>query len=353
MQRNSKIGGGNTYLLALMPALRKRGHRVVLMTREGPWLEACRQACDALYMLPTLPFLVPGAIRQVVHRESIEVADAQTPRYGQATLRACADSRTPVIVHVHRQHHENLANYWLDRAAAVMVHNQINLEWVLAECPDLAGQVVLTPLALDTHAFVPTPLPDAGMTVVHSARMSKRKGRFMLPLTEAAGLLLDEFPSLRLRLLGAAGRRSHPAQAAAIALNQATGRQVVELLPLTTNPRPIYKSASVILGAGYVALEGLALGRWVIGIGFQGLYGLVTEEDFADAVDCNFGDSAAPLCAHPGRKDLATEMRRALRLVSDGEMPSWAPPAIQAGFSAEVVAEHVEQILTDAIKHAN
>jgi glycosyltransferase involved in cell wall biosynthesis len=124
---------------------------------------------------------------------------------------------------------------------------------------------------------------------VYVARLSSRKGKVALSLLEGFARFAGENPEARLTILGGGSMRREVERRAA-EINAQIGRRILVHGP-APDPRPLLKGAGVLIGAGYSALEAVMQGRAVIGAGFHG-YGLVTEQNVFEAIDCNFGDTA-------------------------------------------------------------
>jgi len=74
----------------------------------------------------------------------------------------------------------------------------------------------------------------------------------------------------------------------------------------------------VVCGAGYVALEAIAAGAAVVGMGFSGCFGAVDSENFDQAVACNFGDQIAQNVGEPSEV-VAGELARAVKVLARGD----------------------------------
>ena len=125
--------------------------------------------------------------------------------------------------------------------------------------------------------------------VVMVSRLSKSKSRGALAAIQAISELRATFPTLHLTIVGNGSARAQ-VQARADEINAQHGGKVVKLVGALTDPLPTMSGAACVVGTAYVALEALYHGIPVVAVGYDG-YGLITPENLAEAVDCNFGDS--------------------------------------------------------------
>jgi len=107
--------------------------------------------------------------------------------------------------------------------------------------------------------------------------------------------LLQEFPTLRLALVG--GELEHlptAGKTALTALQQQFGERI-EVVGFTTDVPGWLQRSTLVIGAGRVAIEALGAGVPVLALG-EALYaGLVTEETYEATAASNFGDISALL----------------------------------------------------------
>jgi len=142
--------------------------------------------------------------------------------------------------------------------------------------PQLSAKLCLTNRLVDRSVFRPAPREDrSAVKVTYLGRLSSTKGEQALALMEACGQLVEAIPNLELTVIGT-GSRLRRAHRRAAQLNKQAGRPVVRVVGSTHHPERFLQQTDMLIGAGRSAVEGLACGCVVIGLGFAGLFGVIT-----------------------------------------------------------------------------
>ena len=347
IQRNARIGGGNTYLCTVAPELRRRGHQLRLMIGPGP----CRRPLHDLFQAPliwnpSVDWLASRVVGRAIRTWGAEIVNAHTFKTGSIALPACRKAGVPLVQHVHSLIPRDEAAQVLQAASRVIVMNESVRDWV-AQVQGVAAKTVLSVLPVDPQRFYPRPPGEhEGFRIVYCGRLARRKAAFAIAILDILDDLADAVPGVEMAIVGGRSHWRQVAKAAAEA-NARLGRLAVTVLGELPDPSEIIAGADLVIGTGYVCLEALASDRHTIGVGIQGLTGLVTPKTFSASVAANFGDHAAPDPDVTPEK-LKQEILQGYRLWLDSPAATWGHQAIQSQFSPGRVADDLERVFAEA-----
>lgn len=327
--RNAQIGGGSTFRLNIGTGLVARGHSVGIAALGGPMVSRYQKAGIHFHWMPPLS-LGSVMLARVLKRNRIDLVHASNTTAGDVALAACQRAGVPLVVSLHNTIADHESRHpCLKEARRIIVFDD--------GAASSAGKFTQE---FDTSKIVrlPRPVPHqvaAGeelspLECVYVARLSSRKGKVALSLLEGFSRFAADNPEARLTILGGGSMR-RDVERRAEELKAQHGTRILVHGP-APDPRPLLRKAGVVIGAGYAALEAVMQGRAVIGAGFHG-YGLVTEQNVFEAIDCNFGDTAH-------RWDMTPEnFHTALRTLR----AAWATPSTRAelwGLDRMVAEKH-------------
>ncbi len=344
IHRNAQIGGANTYLRAVVPELRRRGHTLELMIGGGPCRPLLQEAFGRpLAWNPPLPWLAARLVPGLVRRRQIEAVNAHTYKTGLAVLAACRAAGIPLIQHVHSLVPLAEAAPALQAADRIIVMNRAVRDWV-AQVEGLAAKTVLSVLPVDPARFHPRPTDrTGGFRILYCGRLARRKAAVVGQILQVLGELATDIPEVELVVVGGRSHRADVARQAS-RVNSALGREAVIMHGELLEPADTIAAADLVIGTGYVALEALACARYVIGVGIQGLTGLVTDKNVQACLDANFGDHAALDPAVTPAK-LKQEILQAYHLWLETPSAPWGAELIAREFTPRRVADDLEQAL--------
>jgi len=343
--RNAQVGGGSTFRLNVGSALRERGNQVSIAALGGPMVARYRGAGLRWHWVPPHP-LCAGLLVRALRADGVDVVHASNTTAGDAALAGAERLGLPLVVSLHNTITGRESRHvCLKRARRIVVFDagaEASARAFEAEFDP--GKITRIPRPV-AHAPA-DPAAIAPDRIVYISRLSRRKGRVALSFLEAFAMFARGNRAASLVVLGDGSMRREVAAAAARVARDAGVR--VEVRGQMVDPAPAVAPAGVVVGAGYAALEALMQGRAVIGAGFHG-YGAVTGENLLDAVQCNFGDSAARWESTP---ENFLEALRRLQAAWEGEERSryWGLDRTLAPLhSAPAVAARLEAIYREAL----
>ena len=352
VDRNAKIGGGSTYLRTLVPALTQSGHACFLVSGGGSSFSQVRPVFQATANHPPLPVLASMAVSRALERWSIDVVVTQTLNSAIHALGACRRAGVPLVMNIHSKRDMRAGAEAVAYASRVVAMNKGTADHLRAQLPEYAHKVHQSVLPVDCTHFSPEPREDTpDFTVVHCCRLSRTKGAQVFATMSAVQALLPELPDLRLMVVGGVGDRLRKVRDAAARINVARDTMAVTAPGQVDDPRPYLQQADLVLGAGYVALEALAMNRRVLGVGFEGVWGLVDPENFGQAQAANFGDTGAQN-PDPDPEVIVGLIRTAHALHREQGQIGWGNALVCAACDPATVAQEMARIYSEAMSGA-
>ncbi len=344
--RNAKIGGGTTYLRNLIPALQQRSCHCQLMTRGGPALPILKQVVDHTWWLPPVSWWAAARAEKIIRNQKIDVVNALTTNAAQHLLAACQGTGVPLIMTILSRTRLARCLPAADYAHAISATNSGTLNFLKDNYPELAGKLYLSskPLPRPRRVQPHTSAADA-ITVTYMARLTRTKGPCALDLIEAWPRLVNLVGNLKLVIVGD-GRLLRQTRRKAAQVNKELALPHIQVPGGTLNPEPVFENTDILLGAGYTALQGLAWGCTVIGMGYAGLFGLLTPENIEEAIRANFGDTGAQW-PQVDSQLLADQIVAASQQLTEPD--DWIESVFDQHFNPSRIAEDLESLFEEAI----
>jgi len=344
--RKAGIGGGTTYLRNLMPALQQRGCHCQLMTRGGPALSLLQQVADRTWWLPLTSWWAAAQAEKIIQNQKIDVVNTLTTGAAQHLLAACQRTDTPLIMTILNRTSLDKCRTAADYAHAIVALNRETIDHFKDNYPQFAHKLHLSSKPLLLPALKSAPRTDTDTTTVtYMARLSKTKGPYALDLIEACSQLSASGANIKLVIVGD-GSLARRVRLKAAQVNKELQSPVVQTPGAILDPGPIFENTDILLSAAYTALQGLAWGCTVIGVGFAGLFGLLTPENIEEAIGANFGDTAA----HWPQVDsqlLADQILAACQQLTEPD--DWIESVLDQHFNPSRIAEDLESLFEEAI----
>ena len=309
------FAGSVAYALQLAEKQRASGHDVIMVTDQTGLSDSvtCLQLPisdrSLMQRFRNIRFL-----RAIIRNHDIHVVHAHSRAASWVAHYALLGTRVPLVSTIHGRQvkHTRLKS------------NDVYGEKVIAICPQLIEQLA-TELRMDRQKLVCLPNPldfehlgqiqrsrvDDGRVIISVVgRLNGPKGAHIADLVaHVFPQLLQRHPSLSVQIVGGEWEAFPQAGKDAFAQLQTLfgGRVRVRYLGFTKQVLQVMADSDVVIGAGRVAMEALALGTSVFATGEACCHGFVTGDNLSDAISTNFGDIRA--VAIPFRPDTAAVTR--------------------------------------------
>jgi peptidoglycan/xylan/chitin deacetylase (PgdA/CDA1 family)/UDP-N-acetylglucosamine:LPS N-acetylglucosamine transferase len=318
------FAGSVAYALQLAEKQAAAGHEVIMVTDQAGLSD--RFTClplpvsdrSLLQRWRNIRFL-----RKVIREQDISVVHAHSRAASWIAHYALRGLPTPLVSTIHGRQVKHSA----------LKSNAIYGEKVIAICPQLVEQLA-NDLRMDRRnlAFLPNPLDlkklaltvrtrtDDGQVVISVVgRLNGPKGAHIAELVAHVFPNLLQHPNVVIQIIG--GEWDAFPQAGKDAFDQLQSRFGARLsyLGFSRQAAELMANSDIVIGAGRVAMEALALGSAVFAMGEACCHGFVTKANLAAAIATNFGDILA--VAKPFSPDTAA-ITRELETYLAGDIPT-------------------------------
>ena len=356
------FAGSVAYAVQLAEAHRQQGHAVWMISDSDQLPTGATQVKAAIsnrrygQRLRNLRL-----VRQLVQAERIDVVHCHSRAASWVSFYALRGLAVPLVSTVHGRQHLHTANAWVEVYGDAVIAICDNLrEHLVTEIKLDAAKIVAIPngvafgsgelimrngesngeneelanISADDNSSFPTPHSSLSEPprLAFIGRFNGGKGERAAALLEQVfPVLLSEFPTLRVALIGGELAHLPAAGKKALAQLQATFGERLEVVGFTTDVAGWLARTSLVIGAGRVAIEALSAGRSVLALGEASYAGLVTEASFASAAASNFGDISARLA--PSEVDF-------LAILADARAFLQAPRPVTAALQQQVRAHY-------------
>ncbi len=290
------FAGSVAYALQLAEKQNALGHDVFMATDQGG-------LSDHITCL-TLPvsdrsllqrFHNIRFLRKIIREHDISVVHAHSRAASWIAHYAVRGTRVPLISTIHGRQvkHSSLKS------------NDIYGEKVIAICPQLREHLI-NELHMEQQnvLFLPNPLDLEKLRQIRRTRIDDGKvvisvvGRLNGPKgAHIAGLvsnvfprLLEQYPNVSIRIVGGEWDSFPQAGRDAFEMSQSRFGERLQYLGFTRQVLEIMADSDLVIGAGRVAMEALALKTSTFALGEACCHGLVTNDNLDDAICTNFGD---------------------------------------------------------------
>lgn len=301
-----EIGGTETHVLYLTRALRKHGIKVGVATGGGPFVRyfaGQRITLHKVYRLGQVPSKSATQIQSIVKKYGyniVHVHDTESFRMLPFQRRQCPN--IPLVMTVHGTY---ISSNNVQRAARfanrVITVSPAVRDWTIRSGV-ARSKVIWIPNGIDTHEFSPAKdavkyrrmlsLPEHAKIALYVGRFQSDKWEIAQKCIRAGERIARRDPRFVLVLVGFGNYWNtlfHQAQQ----VNKRLKRSVVFVRLPTPYIARFYRSSTMVIGTGRVALEAMACGKPVITAGRAGYEGIVTNRNLSRMVTNNFGDHGA------------------------------------------------------------
>ncbi len=319
------FAGSAAYALQLAEAQSSLGHDVVMVTDQAGLSD--KVTCMSLPVSDRSlmqRFHNIRFLRRVIREREISVVHAHSRAASWIAHYAVRGTRVPLVSTIHGRQVRHSA----------LKSNDIYGDKVIAICPHLVEHLA-NELRMDRQklAFLPNPLDlealqriqrtrtnDERTVISVVGRLNGPKGAHIAELVaHVFPHLLQQHPALSIQIVGGEWDSFPQAGKEAFADLQTRFGERIRYLGFSKQVLQLMADSDVVIGAGRVAMEALALGSAVFAMGEACCHGLVTNDNLGDAIGTNFGDILS--AAVPFRPDPTAITRELEALITGGNAP--------------------------------
>lgn len=361
------IGGAETHIVSLSRSLKEMGWEVLVASGGGRRVRDIAESGIQHFHVPLGsrdPFKMLHAYRELLHivkTRNVDLlhAHARIPAWiGTYVSRRL---QVPLVTTYHWTFVSgfpwNLVSQPGDLTIAV---SEVVKDYIVKEFGFSREKVTVIPNGIDCREFRPisreeslslrkTFFPDTveGPVLVYASRMSPDLARTACLTIEAARLLAETHPDLRLMIAGD-GEALETVQEAAQDANRRFGKEVVKCLGFVSDMARVYQACDLVVGMSRVVLEAMACGKPCIVAGPQGDFGLVHPGNVEELEKRNFISRGAPKPVEP--ETLAAEIASALSDPRLDEIRAFGLELVRSEHSAEATARRVAAVYERLLK---
>jgi peptidoglycan/xylan/chitin deacetylase (PgdA/CDA1 family)/glycosyltransferase involved in cell wall biosynthesis len=296
------FAGSVAYAVALAEAHHREGHQV--------WLASDAAALPTVAAQVQLPISQRKygqrlrnirALRELVRRHDIDVVHAHSRAASWVSYFALRGLGVPLVSTVHGRQHLHTSTSLFDVYGQKVIAICENLaEHLREEVKMVPAKIEVVPngihwLASSGPPAAPDPAhPGSLLRIAFIGRFNGPKGaRAAALLQHVFPALLQEFPHLRVALIGGELEQLPEAGKTALTQLQSQYGERVEVIGFTDDVVGWLRRTDLVIGAGRVVMEALGEGRAALALG-EALYaGPVTLASYPAAAASNFGDVLA------------------------------------------------------------
>jgi len=319
------FAGSVAYALQLAEHQNASGHRVFMVTDQGG-------LSDKINCLP-LPisnrsllqrFRNIRYLKKLLREKQIDVVHAHSRAASWVAHYAVRGTRVPLVSTIHGRQvkHSSLKSTDIYGEKAIAICPQL-IEQLANELGMARQKLVCLPNPLDLERlkqFRRTRSSDGNVVISVVGRLNGPKGAHIADLvSQVFPQLLLQNPNLSIQIVGGEWDSFPQKGKDSFADLQARYDKRIQYIGFTKQVMELMAESDVVIGAGRVAMEALALKSAVFAMGEACCHGFVTKSNLSEAISTNFGDILS--VAVPFQPDTAA-ITRELQAFISGEQPA-------------------------------
>lgn len=365
-----QIGGTETHVMAVAKQLMAKGHRVIVGTSGGPYVDAFQKAGIEIV---TMPFQTDDPIRKeltdllqqvraLIAEEGVDLIHAHLIGGMKIASLIAEETGIPFVMTIHGLYYPiwQLQRYIHSCHHVIAVSHPV-AKWLQQRIPETRRRMTLIQNGVDTAAFSPgnrdnefrrklgVPLDET--LILSCGRIAWGKTRVLAVAMESL-LHVANSDKVHLAVVGS-GPDLPLIRAIASMVNRQLNREAVRFLgELKSGLVNMYRAADIVIGSARVALETMSCGRPLIAAGNAGYVGLVAEDNLQQAWEVYFGDHSG--LGPPNSARVAEDLSRLISNPKALAKP-WRVNRrwVHENFNIQSVTTRIEEVYRHVLKPAS
>ncbi|GMA61319.1 glycosyltransferase [Alicyclobacillus fastidiosus] len=320
-----EFGSTETHVVSLSKALKRHGIGVTVATYGGPYVQVMRRQGITVHKIPRskrlsttaaaryISTIVKGHGYSIIHAHDIE-------SFGMLRHLSKELPHVPRVITVHGTYFSSTELKRASRACnrVIAVSRTVRKRLIRAGCP--SSKVKWIPNGIHVQVYSPKAdsisrrrklrLPEKGHICLYVGRLQSDKWRIARKFILASERVARNRANVVSVVVGYGAYRAQLSKLAK-RVNTRLGRKAVRVLPPTTQIQNYYRSATLVVGTGRVALEAMSCAKPVIAAGIAGYEGIVTQSTWKRNASSQFGDNRAS--GEITVRRLANDMKKLIR----------------------------------------
>ncbi|MFD0673164.1 glycosyltransferase family 4 protein [Cohnella sp. GCM10027633] len=358
------VGGTETHVLSLAKALRAQGLNPGCTGASGEFYGEFARAGIPVHFIdlsagslmnPAVAKSRIASLRRLMEQRRIQLVHVHQTPSGLYAAQAARELGIPVVFTVHGTYYGFESLEEMSRICTRLISVSRNVQYFM----DGGGiRSAFVPNGIDLNVYSPASsrrvrkelrIPEQAPVIVYASRLAWDKATVCSIVVLAAQALREsDMPDLHLVIVGG-GSQSHAVSRLVEEVHLEAGRKFIHMTGPRTGIRDYYAAGDLVVGTGRVALEAMACGKPVLGVGNHGYFGLVEPSTFELAREYNFGDHGS--LARPSVGLLAQTLRD---LLGDqqllGRVAEESRAWVAAEFDAGTIAARTREVYAAAIR---
>ncbi len=298
------IGGAETHVAELSKELKRRGHKVIITSKGGVYVDELEKAGIKHYTLP-LHSKKPGDVmkafsefKRIIKEEEIDVVHSHARISSFILGKLQKKMKFPYVTTAHGVFSTKYGlKYITDWGSKTLAVSEDIKKYLIDNYKISEEDITLTVNGIDTEKFSAKTdkteiqkelgIESGDNTVVHVCRMDKSASIVAHQLIEAISRLDNIVENLKCIIVGD-GDDFEEIKKEAKNVNESLGREAIILTGARTDVNKIVSLAKLFVGVSRAALEAMASEKPSVIAGAQGYIGLFREDKLEASLATNF-----------------------------------------------------------------
>jgi len=342
-----EIGGAETHVVELVKQLNKEGHRIIVASNGGVYVDELDKIGVKHYKVPMNRRSIPNMyksyylLKDIILKENIDIvhSHARIPSFICGVLKRKMDFI--FVTTAHWVFYTGMGFKYITNwgQKVVAVSDDIK-EYLMKNYRVYGRDIFVTINGIDTNKFSPKTvyndineefgLKEGERRIVYVSRMDESRALVAKQLIEITSELDKEIENLKIIIVGG-GDVFDKLNAMADDVNKALNRQCIVMTGSRVDINQLIMAGDIFVGVSRAALESMAAEKPTIVAGNEGYIGLFREDNFDIAEETNF---CCRGCDMPTKEMLKRDITFAMTALTDEER-------LELGkYSREIIFKH-------------
>jgi glycosyltransferase involved in cell wall biosynthesis len=300
------IGGTETHCLTLARQFLQWGMHVVIAGQSGKLLDNFFGLGCPVYEINFMQSNssnhhdLLAVLKQIIVNENISLIHTHQIPSGRIVAEAAKQLRVPYVFTVHGMYYDKESLIEHCNQASAIISVSPATQQMITKCSKTSPVLIPNGISLTEYSHRYSSLrcildiPANTPLILYSCRMAWEKTHICQQVIEAVRELRKTSSTTLQLVIAGSGSDIEQIEEIINMVNNDEGESFIHLISNRMNTANLYSSCQCVIGTGRIAAEAMACGVPVIAAGSSGYFGVVRPEQYEFALQCWFGDHAAP-----------------------------------------------------------
>jgi glycosyltransferase involved in cell wall biosynthesis len=301
------IGGTETHVLTLAEELIRVGISVIILANKGALLDDFNKLGCTIYNM-SFPLTIISSennalvyknkIKQIIRNEGINIIHAHQSTSGALCIDVAKELNIPCVFTIHGLYYQDIAADRLIKSTKIISVSEPVFDWLQGfNVPS-----IVIPNGINLNIFYPKvstnireqlQVPEDAFVVLYASRMAWGKINVCENVIRVCRDLRNiENMNIHAFIIGD-GPGFNDIKDTTDRINNSSNEKFIHLFGERTNMINLYSNSDCVVGTGRVALEAMACGKPLVAAGNEGYLGLLTQNNFNEALKGYLADHKA------------------------------------------------------------